>query len=189
MGNQRRFTGWRGLFMAWLMVCAQVHPADGETASESLVKATWVFNFAKYCEWPPTAGSAGSLVIGVLGDDPMAGVLEKVVADKIIESRKIEVRKLKEISGVARVQILFVSKSERKKVRQILELAKTQAILTVSDVERFHEAGGVIAMWVEGDAIRFHINTEAADKAGLRLRAQLLKLSRPAPWPAAAKLP
>jgi hypothetical protein len=54
------------------------------------------------------------------------------------------------------------------------------AVLTVSDLEQFSEGGGVIQLFTRDKKIRFAINREAADAAGLKIDARLLKLAEPA---------
>jgi hypothetical protein len=51
-------------------------------------------------------------------------------------------------------------------------------VLTVSDMNGFCGGGGIIALFMEEKQIRFEINTDAAQRNGLRLSSQLLKLAR-----------
>jgi hypothetical protein len=50
-------------------------------------------------------------------------------------------------------------------------------VLTVGETDAFLERGGVIAFAMEGGKLRFSINAAAADRAGLKLSSQLLKLA------------
>ena len=54
-------------------------------------------------------------------------------------------------------------------------------ILTVSDIEEFAERGGMIGFRIEEKRVRFSVNTEAADRAGLQISSRLLKLARLVP--------
>jgi hypothetical protein len=55
---------------------------------------------------------------------------------------------------------------------------KTLPVLTVSDGERFSEAGGIIELYIDGGRIRFAINVDAAERSGLRLSSRLLGLAK-----------
>ncbi|HKS38026.1 MAG TPA: YfiR family protein, partial [Verrucomicrobiae bacterium] len=49
---------------------------------------------------------------------------------------------------------------------------------TVGDVAQFARRGGVINLTMEGNKVHFEINLDAANRAGLRISAQLLKLGK-----------
>jgi YfiR/HmsC-like len=45
-------------------------------------------------------------------------------------------------------------------------------------MDRFAEQGGLIGLRVEADKVRFDINVDAAQRTGLTMSSQLLKLAR-----------
>jgi hypothetical protein len=51
-------------------------------------------------------------------------------------------------------------------------------VLTVGESDNFISNGGVIGFKVDGDKVRIEINTEAADRAKLRISAKLLSLAQ-----------
>src|SRR5688572_12332407 len=71
--------------------------ALGGDSSEHLIKAGFVYNFAKLVEWP--SSSVGQrkqpIVIGVLGNDPFVAVLDRVVVGKKLDGRPFIVKRLK----------------------------------------------------------------------------------------------
>jgi hypothetical protein len=50
-------------------------------------------------------------------------------------------------------------------------------VLTVSDMGRFAERGGVIGFKMEGRGLRFTINRSAAERSRLHVHAQLLSMA------------
>jgi hypothetical protein len=48
----------------------------------------------------------------------------------------------------------------------------------VGDSAAFSEQGGIITFVFEGDKLRFEINLESSERAGVRMSSQLLKLAR-----------
>ena len=61
------------LFFAGILMAS-----DSPAASEAQVKAIFLFNFAKYVDWPPgaLAGTATPITIGLLGTDPFGDDLQ-----------------------------------------------------------------------------------------------------------------
>ena len=75
-------------------------------------------------------------------------------------------------------QVLFISSSEEKRLPEILKSLQNAPILTVSEMDRFTESGGMINfVWVE-KTIHFQINDVVAKNAGLKIGSKLLGLAR-----------
>lgn len=167
-----------------LLPVLAVRHARGEDASiEYEVKAAFLYNFAKFVEWPSTAFATADapLVFCIQGRDPFGGRLERVVNDRTANARRIEVRKQLAGAPVDGCHLVFVPESEERSVARLLqpvELAQEAPVLTVGESGRFAEAGGMIRLLVEEGRVRFDINAGVAERAGLRLSSQLLKLAR-----------
>jgi uncharacterized protein DUF4154 len=158
--------------------------AWAEVAAEYDVKAAFLFNFAKFVDWPPSAFTDGrsSLKLCVLGEDPFGRSLE--VGGEEVGGRKLTVLRAGRLSDPAGCHVLFVSRSERKRLSEILPAVRDDPVLTVGDAEGFLEQGGIINFVLEGSKVRFEINQEAADRAGLKISAKLMRLaSRVLPGP------
>jgi hypothetical protein len=157
-------------------------PAQAGPPTEYEVKAAFLFHFAKFVEWPPEAFAdrTASLVVGVLGEDPFEGVLERAVAGRRVRERAIEVRYFDGLAGVgdSPVHILFVaSQSEAAQVAELSHRFAGRNILLVGESEGFAERGGAVNFTREGKKVRFEINPQAAEAAGLRLSSRLLSLA------------
>ncbi|HEY0340921.1 MAG TPA: YfiR family protein, partial [Steroidobacteraceae bacterium] len=50
-------------------------------------------------------------------------------------------------------------------------------VVTVGESQAFVSDGGAINFVLEGDKVRFEVNTTSADHAGVKISAQLLKLA------------
>src|SRR5439155_3469348 len=134
-----------GLIFAWLLA-AGGGSAQDSSPSEYQVKAAFLFHFAKFVEWPPTAfAEPGSpLVIGVLGENPFGEVLQATVRGKSLNNRPLAVREVRTTSECTNCHILFISSSEKKRLPEILKGLQGSAVLTVSEIDRFTESGGII---------------------------------------------
>ncbi|HEY9509510.1 MAG TPA: YfiR family protein [Verrucomicrobiae bacterium] len=157
--------------------------AQEVSPTEYQLKAAFLFNFAKFVDWPPAAftNSTAPFVIGVLGQDPFGKDLENTVRNKSIGGHAIVARAVASIPDARQCQILFVSNSESKRLREILDGLRGASVLTVGENEKFFVAGGMVNFVVEGRKIRFQINDAAAKAAGLKISSKLLSLALPAP--------
>jgi len=151
--------------------------ADRASVGEYQVKAAFLYNFAKFVEWP--GGPPGkTIVIGILGNDPFGAVLDFTFEDKVIAGKRFEIRRFQRIDQLQVCHVLFISDSEQKNFGRILEAVRGMPVLTVSDARDFVSAGGVIELVLEDSKIRFDINLSEAKNSGLRISAQLLQLAR-----------
>jgi hypothetical protein len=173
---------WLWVLVTAVPVVALLRSAAQETApSEYQVKAACIYNFTKFIGWPPEAfppERSSPFVIGVIGDDPFNGELQRAVQNKDVGGRGFVVRHLRNAGEAKACHILFVCRSERKSMADILAAVATLPVLTVSESDRFVQLGGIINFLVEQNKVRFEINAEAAKKAGLKISSNLLNLGR-----------
>src|SRR5216683_2345682 len=161
--------------------CAQA--GDASDSSEYLIKAGFIYNFAKFVEWPSAAfpQADSPIVIGVLGTDPFGNVLDRIVEDKKIGPRGFVVKRFKwgkDLKDLKDCKIVFVSASERAHIDEILQSVKGLPILTVGETPGFAERGGVIRFTLEDNRVRFEVNVDAARQADLTISSRLLTLAR-----------
>lgn len=162
---------------------ARAATTDGPTSSEYLIKAGFIYNFAKFIQWPESAFAQPNspIVIGILGTDPFGSVMDRIVADKTIGGRGFVVRRLtwgKDGADLKNCAIVFVSSSEHKNLHDILLSLKGLPILTIGDTPDFAQKGGIIGFTVEDNRIRFEINVAAARLAQLVISSRLLTLAK-----------
>ena len=169
-----------GLLLASFLGLGLPARAQDAAPSEYQLKAAFVFNFAKFVEWPPEAFStpASNFIIGIIGDTPFEDFLARAVEKKTINGHPFQFKQCKTLSELKSCHILFVSLSERKRLAEILRAVRGASVLTVSEVENFLPAGGMIQFLMEGNKVRFAINDAAAKQAGLRISYKLLSLAK-----------
>ena len=151
-------------------VCAQ-------TVNEYQVKAVFLYNFARFVEWPADPPTV-PIVIGILGEDPFGNALEETVRGKTINGHELAVKHLKSGQEARGCQIVFVASSERRRLRPLLASLGGAGVLTVGETEGFAESGGIISFTLEDDRVRFEINVDAAQRAGLKISSKLLSLAK-----------
>jgi hypothetical protein len=143
------------------------------------VKAAFLYNFAKFVEWPPEAfkDSNDRISICVLGKNPFGSLLADTVDGKTVGIRKFTISNISGGAEARACHILFVSGSERKPVKVLLEEAKNPYLLTVGESSEFLAGGGVINLKVQNSRVRIEINREAASGAKFRISSKLLSLA------------
>jgi hypothetical protein len=168
------------LLGAITLMCALWPAAASAQAADEIeakVKSSFLLNFARYVEWPPEAfvSSNSPVVIGVLGDT-LGRHLDSITEGRMVEAHPIQVKRGRRVSDLAGCHVIFIGTSERDP-RPALAMMRGKPILTVSDLDGFIDFGGVIQLKRRQGTMRFDINREAADKAGLKISSKLLKLA------------
>jgi hypothetical protein len=179
----RAYPGWRKSLLLGLIILGggltpEVACAE-DKAEEYAVKAAYLFNFAKFVEWPPPAlpTPQSPLTLCITGKDPFGDTLE-TVRDKSVRDRPLVIRRLSRLEEPTHCHLLFLSDSESTRLGQVLAKLKNGPILTVSDIPGFADAGGMIGLVNVGQRIRFEINLPTVQKANLKISSQLLKLAK-----------
>jgi len=160
-------------------------PLVPEVVTEYGLKAAYLFNFAKFVEWPAGAFASeeAPLQIGILGEDPFGEELDRVVSGKSVGKHPIKVRRFGTFSKASlqdlrRCQVLFIAYSEKGRAREVLAALSGVGVLTVSEIERFHILGGMISFDQVGKKIALVVNPSAAQHAGLTISARLLQVAK-----------
>ena len=157
-------------------------PMELQAAGYSVqqVQAAFLFNFAQFVKWPPNAfaDSSSPLTIGVLGANPFGGTLESTIRGETIDGRRMAVKYSRRPEDLRGCQIVFISKSEAGRLGAVLNALQNSSALTVSDIPRFSDQGGMINFLIEGGQVKFAINTRPAKNAGLQISSKLLRLAK-----------
>jgi len=167
--------------LAFLGVCVLPVAAQTPEDLEAKVKSAFLLNFARYVEWPTNAfpSSNSPVVIGVLGQpDTLGANLDVTVDGKTVETRPVRVKRARRIADLMDCHVIYFCPSERDRLRPALAAIADKPLLTVSDIDNFTAAGGMI--WLKKTrqgTMRFDIEKEVADKAGLKISSKLLKLA------------
>lgn len=170
----------------WLALCAiaaasAVH-AGAPVASESDLKAAFIYNFSKLTAWPPGtfARPDDPLIIGVVGSDEVAAALAEQLKSRQVAGHAINVRRLDGSAPLPQLQVLYVAAAADEQLPVLASAFTRMGLLTVGDSDAFVAHGGAIRFVVEANRLRFEINAAAADRNGVKLGSQLLMLATPA---------
>jgi hypothetical protein len=153
---------------------------DGQAMEEYQVKAAFLYNFARFVEWPPESFKTPKdpIQVCVLGQNPFGSALENVIRGKSVEGRPFAIRQVSSADQTNACQILFVSSSSGNRFRSLIGSLKPEGILTVGEVQGFASSGGVVNFKLDGGRVRFEINVDAAEHAQLHISSKLLTLAQ-----------
>ncbi|MGH9582879.1 MAG: YfiR family protein [Bryobacteraceae bacterium] len=147
--------------------------------SEYALKAAFLYNFAKFVEWPAEAFSSPSapLVLCTYGNNRVGDALQDIVKEKTIDGRTLAVREIGNAVGSKGCQVLFVGAAVSRDEESILASVRNEDVLVVGETPEFAQNGGAINFVVRGNRLRFIVNLSATDTARLKLSSKLLSLA------------
>jgi hypothetical protein len=154
--------------------------AQGTQPTEYQIEAAYLYNFARFVDWPPQAFASTNapMVIGVLGDNVFGNSLHTIINSKKINGHELQFQQFDSAMAATNCQILFISSSEKSHLSKILGQLRGTKILTVSEADNFIGDGGMIYLFIdEQSRVRFQINNNAARNAGLTISSKLLSLA------------
>ncbi|MBI3890963.1 MAG: YfiR family protein [Candidatus Wallbacteria bacterium] len=155
-------------------------PPDAEVPLELRLKTAFLYNLAKFVDWPPGAFSPdGSLAIGIYGNRVFARAVHDGLDGKEMRGRRVRVRELERLTPDADgCQLVFFDGSCEEQLPQLLAKLSTRAVLTVGECDTFLDRGGIVNFSIEENRIRFDVDPDAAIPCGLKLSSRLLSLAR-----------
>jgi len=164
--------------MLWLPY-AQAHENK-----EYSIKAAFLYNFIKFVDWPEEFDkNKDTITLTIIGESPFAHHFDPI-KDKKIKNKKLRIRyfegyeEIEDKSVLKECHLLFVCLSEREHLKEIIKSTEGGCVLTVSEVEGFLEAGGVIRFVMHDKKVGFEINITAVERNKLKIRSQLLRLAK-----------
>lgn len=147
--------------------------------TEYQLKAAFLVNFAKFIDWPPGsfANPQAPFAVCILGADPFGATIDDTLRGQSIGGRAVIVQRVRDASQLRHCQIAFISASEKDHLREILQNVRGANVLLVGETDGFASQGGAIQFQMQDEHIRFSINPDAAERAGLRVSSKLLSLA------------
>ena len=178
------FTGRAWLRLAvwasFLMCLRAAGGADPLITLEYRVKGGYLYNFARFVEWPP-----GSLplpdspfIIGVLDGGDITPILRSLLDGKQVDAHPVQVKQVTLARAEKGLQMLFVTRAAGSSPKEVQALVGPTGTLVVGETEHFAEEGGMVGFTREEDRIRVCLNLERASAAGLKVSSKLASVAR-----------
>jgi hypothetical protein len=157
--------------VAMLLATGAVWAAQAVT--QPALRAAFLYNFVKFTEWTGDV-SSGPLTICVVDDTALENALTELVDGSSINGRPVLLSRSVRLRAC---HLVYLGATDREHAASILEELQGASVLTVSDGYEFVRLGGIVGLVVEQGRMRFAINPDAAQRAGLRLSSRLLQLA------------
>jgi hypothetical protein len=152
--------------------------AQGELQS----KAARITRIAQVTTWPASKLGPGTpLVIGVLGSDAITDYLEMAVQGRRLKGRDVVVKRCTAVQEVVGCHVLFVSRSEQDRLRDILRRTAGEPILTIGESETFMDRGGIVYLTMLGGSAQFTFDASNLKRSRLEIDPETLTLANPPP--------
>lgn len=165
---------------AALLVLAFRPSLAADDALAAAVKATYLYKFVPFIEWPEVSAAETSVApvqFCVVGDDAFAGLLEQAVAGQRMGERPVGVRRLDKVDRQSGCHVIYIGGSGSQPPADILDTVRGMPVLTVTDAMRDPGDKGIINFVVDNNRVRFEIDIRAAAENGLVISSKLLSLA------------
>ncbi|MDD4975689.1 MAG: YfiR family protein [Bacteriovorax sp.] len=147
-------------------------------ALEHEIKATYLYNFAKFIDWPEGKLEKDPIYLCIMGKESLKSSLERLAMGKSIKNRPLHVRQLDSIDEIKSCHILFIGAAASKNLPEILRKLRFEKVLCVGDTPDFIEQGGQIQFFVNENKVGFEVNLPAVKQAGLKIDARVLNIAK-----------
>lgn len=155
-----------------------VHSAN-PAVSEYAIKSALLLKLTRFV-YLPTGSHAGQLpVLCVLGSNPFGNTLHELNQATGPE-KQVQLKLPASAADAADCKFVFISRSEHRRLGQILRQLAQYKLVTISDIRGFAHSGGMVELALEDtydSSINILINRHAAARQGIKFNAQLLRLA------------
>jgi hypothetical protein len=162
------------------LITAREVTAQRSRPTQYDVEAAYLYQFSKFVQWPgrkPEAEGPKSFSICVLGRDPFGRVLDGTIKGENMNGMSLVAKRVASAQEAVDCQVLFVSSSQEGELGRDLDALRGAPVLTASDIPDFLRRGGMIQFVLIDNRVRFEINVGNAERAGLTVSSQLLKVA------------
>ncbi|MEJ0061293.1 MAG: YfiR family protein [Terricaulis sp.] len=172
-------TRWLSAALLALTMLVSSGPAHAQNAAlEAAVKATFLYRFASFVEWPSGAFATPEepIVLCVMGDRAFLGLLEEQIRGQAISGRPLTARQVANDGNITECHVLYLRGGEQA-TAEALRTSRSLPILTVTDADETRDLRGVIHFVIVENRVRFHIDDARAAESGLNVSSRLLNLA------------
>lgn len=174
-----RLVGLRPLACAAIaIVLTMRYLAFAQDVTEPALKAAFIYNFARFTEWPDAFPTTDPFIMCVLGDVAVGDALARTVKGRDVVGHPVVVSQTAVSGPKPACHILYVSGTMANQRTQLIAGLRDAPVLTISDTAGFKDVGGIVQFFFEHGQLRFSIKLESATRARLRISARLLQLSQ-----------
>jgi len=140
--------------------------SSAQVNTVSQAQSMFIYNFSRLIQWPESYNS-GEFIIGVMGNNDLYNTLVAYVTSKKVGSRSISVKRFDEPADISKCHILFVGNTKIGKINEVVARVQAQSSLIITERKGMIDSGSAIDFFMEGDKLKFVMNTQNAQKYDL----------------------
>ena len=106
------------------------------------IKATFIYNFTRYIEWPSEA-KKGNFEIGVVGNTPLYSELIKMQARTTRGAQPFQIKKYLSVSSIGSCHMIFITKEKSGEIDAVVKKFKGKSTLIISEKAGLIEKGDI----------------------------------------------
>ena len=146
--------------------------------TEYKLKAAYLYQFTKFTRWPKHRFNKpdSPIRICILGTNPFGTSLDSF-SSRASQGRVLSIKYLLSLHDILNCHVVFISRSENKRLTKILQHIENTAVLSVSDIDHFAQRGGIIGFVPRQKKVGLEINVAASHTSGTKISSKLLEVA------------
>jgi len=150
--------------------------AYARNISEYKIKAGFIYNFARFTQWPE---STSHINICLYGKDNFGSYLDDLNG-KMINGKSIKTKRIRVLKSIESCNVVFlnITPPDKYNFKRVLNKIKNKNILTMSDTKNATDYGVMVGLVIENGRVGFNVNYTEINKTELKISSQLLKLAK-----------
>ena len=161
------------MFLAIIIVLIGSSETFSKENTPYRIQSLFLYNFTKHITWNTKEKS--SFIIGVSGDSKTFLELQENLSSKVAWGNKIKLVMITPTADIDKCQIIFITKSSKKKILDLIEEFDSSDILIVTEDNQISGGAGISFIYKES-RLNFKINEDEIEKSGLIVSETLLSM-------------
>lgn len=151
--------------------------ATGQPVRAGREVAQALYTLSQFTSWSGPLSLSEEVAVCVLGRETLGAGLD-ALAGRPSGGRRIVVRRFREVASARGCHVVFVGRSERVRLPEVLRELHGAGALTVGAFPDFARRGGMVRLIVEGERVGLEVNRAALGEGNVRLSSRVLRLAR-----------
>ena len=148
----------------------------GTNDAPTKIKATFLYNFTKYIEWPEDY-KQGNFVIGVMGNNSLYTDLSTFFSTKTLGTQKYEIKYFAKASDIIKCHMIFIPADYAGAANDVIAKVKGKSTLVVTDRSGMAKQGAAINFVSIDNKQKFELNKSNLAKIDLKVSSSLVQLA------------
>jgi hypothetical protein len=163
------------VFILLAALCLGIPVGAPLAADEATMKVAYLYNFAKFIQWPDE--QRAMLRLCVMGDDRLGKAIDSLIG-KPVRTMQIGVRHSVSLQELPQCDLVFVPEGQGLLLGRVRQAVSGYPVLIVAESSDALPKGAMVALIQNDDRIVFEVDLTAARQLGLQVSAKLLQLAR-----------